>query len=107
MVRGPKLPKTSLVTAFHDHEGLHDLWWPPLVVVPPVVGEAVCPQNCPSQGSPPRATSWIVVMTTDHGKAHGVSLASWDMCQVRRSPGQGTTGTTTSRGALDESYRGT
>ncbi|WMV54507.1 hypothetical protein MTR67_047892 [Solanum verrucosum] len=45
-------------------------------------------------------------MTTDHGKARGVALASWEKCQVEGATGQGTTGTTTSRGALDGSYRG-
>ncbi|WMV49841.1 hypothetical protein MTR67_043226 [Solanum verrucosum] len=40
-------------------------------------------------------------MTTDRGKARGAALASWEAFQVRRATGQGTTGTTTSRGAID------
>ncbi|WMV13940.1 hypothetical protein MTR67_007325 [Solanum verrucosum] len=40
-------------------------------------------------------------MTTDHGKARGFALASWEMCQGRGATGQGTTSTTMSRGTLD------
>jgi len=47
MARGPRLPKTCLAIAHHDHEGLHDLWCPTQVVVPLVVGEAVASQSCP------------------------------------------------------------
>uniref|UniRef100_M1DB74 Uncharacterized protein n=1 Tax=Solanum tuberosum TaxID=4113 RepID=M1DB74_SOLTU len=103
MAREPKLPKKHLATAYKDHEGLHDPWCPPRVVVPPVVGEAVCSQKCPSQGFPSQATSRFVVMTTDCGKARGVVLASWETCQVGGATGQGTTGTTTDCGALDGS----
>ncbi|WMV50356.1 hypothetical protein MTR67_043741 [Solanum verrucosum] len=99
MAKGPRLPKKHLATANHDQEGLHDPWWPLRVVVPPVVGEAVCPQKCPSQGSPSRATARLVVKITDLGKARGVALASWETCQVGGATGQGTTG----RGALDGS----
>ncbi|WMV49974.1 hypothetical protein MTR67_043359 [Solanum verrucosum] len=31
MARGPRLPKTCLFTAYQDHEGIHDQWWPPVV----------------------------------------------------------------------------
>ncbi|WMV46458.1 hypothetical protein MTR67_039843 [Solanum verrucosum] len=76
-VGGQGYLKLSLSTTYHDHEGLYDLWWPPRVLVPPVVGKAVCPSKVPSQGSPSRATSRLVVMTTGHGMALGVALASW------------------------------
>ncbi|WMV09040.1 hypothetical protein MTR67_002425 [Solanum verrucosum] len=55
----------------------------------------------PRKGSPSQATSQLVVKTTDRGKARGVALASWEACQVGEATGQGTTGTTMSRGALD------
>ncbi|WMV58657.1 hypothetical protein MTR67_052042 [Solanum verrucosum] len=32
--------------------------------------------NCPSKGSPSRATSRLVVTNTDRGKVRGVALAS-------------------------------
>ncbi|WMV08810.1 hypothetical protein MTR67_002195 [Solanum verrucosum] len=65
--------------------------------------EESVPQKCPSQRFPSRATSQLVVMTTDHGKARGVALDSWENCQVGGATGKGTTGTTTGRGALDGS----
>ncbi|WMV32814.1 hypothetical protein MTR67_026199 [Solanum verrucosum] len=40
-------------------------------------------------------------MTTGHRKAHGVALASWELCKVEGAIGQATTSTTTIRGALD------
>ncbi|WMV58656.1 hypothetical protein MTR67_052041 [Solanum verrucosum] len=57
--------------------------------------------NFPSKGSPSRATSRLVVKTTDRGKARGVALASWGLVKLGEVTGQGTTGTTTSCGALD------
>ncbi|WMV18592.1 hypothetical protein MTR67_011977 [Solanum verrucosum] len=33
MARWPRLPKMCLATTHHDHEGLHDPWWPPRPVV--------------------------------------------------------------------------
>uniref|UniRef100_M1D858 Uncharacterized protein n=1 Tax=Solanum tuberosum TaxID=4113 RepID=M1D858_SOLTU len=68
-----------------------------------VVGEAVCPKNCPSQGYPSRANSRIVVKTTNRGKTRGVALASWGHVSLREVTGQGTTGTTTDHVALDGS----
>ncbi|WMV58620.1 hypothetical protein MTR67_052005 [Solanum verrucosum] len=59
MARGPRLP--CLATAYHDHEGLHDLWWPPRVMVPPVVGKAMCPK---------KIMGGLVVMPWPHGR-HG------------------------------------
>ncbi|WMV59214.1 hypothetical protein MTR67_052599 [Solanum verrucosum] len=55
----------------------------------------------PKEGSPSRATSRLVVKTTDRGKAHGVAFTLWEACQVGEATGQGTTGTTTSRGAWE------
>ncbi|KAK6775920.1 hypothetical protein RDI58_026921 [Solanum bulbocastanum] len=37
--------KLGLATANHDHEGLHDSWWPPHAMVPPVVIMEVCPRK--------------------------------------------------------------
>ncbi|WMV38060.1 hypothetical protein MTR67_031445 [Solanum verrucosum] len=49
-----------------------------------------------------RATSRLMVKTTDNGKARGVSLVSWEACKVGEATGQGTMGTTTGHGALDK-----
>uniref|UniRef100_M1DHU0 Uncharacterized protein n=1 Tax=Solanum tuberosum TaxID=4113 RepID=M1DHU0_SOLTU len=101
--KGDKAVKMHLATTHHDHEGLHDPWWPPRAVVPPVVGEAVSSQGCPKEGSPSRATSRLVLMTMDSGNARGVAFTTWEVWQVEGATGQGTTGTTMGRGALDGS----
>ncbi|WMV32931.1 hypothetical protein MTR67_026316 [Solanum verrucosum] len=74
--------KLGLATAYNDHEGLLNPWWPPRVMVTPVIGMAVCPRKVPSQGSLSQATSQLVVMTTGHRKACGVALALWELEDV-------------------------
>ncbi|WMV29240.1 hypothetical protein MTR67_022625 [Solanum verrucosum] len=60
----------------------------------------------PKKGSPSRATSRLVVKTTDRGKACGVAFTSWEDLQVEEDTGQGTMGTTMSlvRGSLVNSH---
>ncbi|WMV58606.1 hypothetical protein MTR67_051991 [Solanum verrucosum] len=65
----------------------------------------MCPRKVPRQGSPSRATSRLMVMTTGHRKARGVALASWELDEVEGATAPNTTGTTTSRGALDGPYK--
>uniref|UniRef100_M1DZS7 Uncharacterized protein n=1 Tax=Solanum tuberosum TaxID=4113 RepID=M1DZS7_SOLTU len=71
-------------------------------------GKAACSNLVPSQGTPSQATSRLVVMTTGRGKARGVALAWWEMLQFEGATIPNFTGTTTSRGALDDrgSFRG-
>ncbi|WMV50224.1 hypothetical protein MTR67_043609, partial [Solanum verrucosum] len=66
-------------------------------------GEAVSPQRCPKEGSPSRAISKQVVKTTNCGKTREVAFTSWEVWQAEGAIGQGTSGTTTGRGALDGS----
>ncbi|WMV50265.1 hypothetical protein MTR67_043650 [Solanum verrucosum] len=96
--------KIGLATTYHDHIGLHDPWRPPRVVVLPVVAMAVCPRKLPSQGSPSQTTSRLMVMTTGHGKARGVALAWWELCNVVGATPSKATGTNTSGGALDGAH---
>uniref|UniRef100_M1DLE0 Integrase core domain containing protein n=1 Tax=Solanum tuberosum TaxID=4113 RepID=M1DLE0_SOLTU len=66
-----------------------------------MVGMAVCPNKVPSKGSPSRATLRLMVMTTGHGTARGVTLDWWELCKVEGATALKTMGTTTSRGTLD------
>ncbi|WMV08486.1 hypothetical protein MTR67_001871 [Solanum verrucosum] len=65
----------------------------------------VCHCEVPSQGTPSRATSRLVVLTTGHGKARGVALDWWELCKVEEATASKTKGTTTSHGSLDGPYK--
>lgn len=49
----------------------------------------------------PQTTSRPVVMTMVREKAHGHEFVSRELVKIREATSKGTTGTTTSRGALD------
>ncbi|WMV45569.1 hypothetical protein MTR67_038957 [Solanum verrucosum] len=64
-------------------------------------GKAVTSSLVPRQGTPSRATSRLVVLTTDHGKARWVALVWGEFGLVEGTTFPKSTGTTTSCAALD------
>ncbi|WMV29704.1 hypothetical protein MTR67_023089 [Solanum verrucosum] len=64
-------------------------------------GKEACSSLVPSQGTPSRATSRLMVITTGRGMARRVALAWWEMLQVEGTTVPKFMGTTTSRGSQD------
>uniref|UniRef100_M1DFD1 Uncharacterized protein n=1 Tax=Solanum tuberosum TaxID=4113 RepID=M1DFD1_SOLTU len=77
------------------------------VPIPPNYGRFYALRSREDKGALPNkgtATSRLVVKTTDSGKARGVAFTTWGLAKSREPIDQGTSGTTTRRGALDGSW---
>lgn len=95
--------KHHLYAAHTHHHGLCDLWWTPKIVVPLVIEETMCARSCQAKAPlhKPLHNSWLWPRAV--GRLLGcLYLWGCGVIYVYKVTSSKTTGTTMSRGALDD-----